>query len=1407
MRVLHAGLDVGSTTVKAVVLDDDNNLLFSRYARHFSDVKTTVKQLTAELAREFPDCTFTLCTTGSGALDLSEGMGAAFVQEQIACSCSIKTFLKNVDASIELGGEDAKLTFFDASGADQRMNETCAGGTGAFLDQMAALLGVELGELNRLAADSTTIYPIASRCGVFAKTDVQALMNDGASRSDTAASVFQAIVNQTISGLACGRRICGRTAFLGGPLYFLPELRKRFAETLKLSEDQCIVPDNPHLFVAAGAALVSKKEQPLPAAEILSRAEKYFLSRSGRKTASLPPLFENGAEYEKFIERHSGGRVKRAELSHYSGRCYLGIDAGSTTVKAVLAGENGELLFSRYVFGAGKPVASVRAILSELYAELPETAQIAYSAVTGYGENLIRAAFGADTGEVETVAHSRAACEFLPDVDFLIDIGGQDMKCLTIKDGAIDKVFLNEACSSGCGSFLQNFAESLKMNAEKFAEEALKSKAPVDLGSRCTVFMNSRVRQAQKDGADVCDISAGLVYSIVKNALYKVLKIRSSDELGKKIVVQGGTFKNNALLRAFELLSGREAVRPDIPELMGAYGAALLAKDRCGENKSSLIGRDALEKFSAEAHTFRCGGCGNNCLLTRTEFSDGRRFVSGNRCSAGAGETKKKQLPPNVYEQKYARLFGYYRPLDEEKAEHGRIGIPRVLNMYEDYPFWFTFFTELGFRVELSPERPDKNLGIDTIPSQTVCYPAKLVHCHISELLARGVKRIFYPILMTEKKEFKDADKNFNCPVVIGCPDVAYLNIDGLREEGVSFMRPAVNIESREQLIETMCECLEEFEITRRRITQAADLAMLEQRKFREDVARFGREAADYMAEHGTAGIILAGHPYHLDPEINHGIPRLINEYGVTVFTEDSVTELGELGESGEGVIDQWVFHSRLYRAAMAVVQDKRFKKAELVQIDSFGCGLDAISSGQTQELLEKHGRLYTLLKVDEGNNNGAVRIRIRSLLAAINTGRRPSAAKTDSNAEAECRTEHEKHGKQRTLLCPPMSEHQFQFLEAAFAAGGIRLKVLPQGGREAAETGLRYINNDMCYPAAIVVGQFITAMQSGEYDPETTDCLYAQTGGICRASNYVKLLRHALDAAGYPQVRIVALNAQEGSGVQGLKLSRKIIWRILLSVLYGDLMMRLLLRTRPYEIYKGDAERLYGRWKRRVSEDVRKGGWRLFKKEIRKMIEEFSVLPVTGSKKPRVGIVGEILVKYHAGANDNLVAAIEKEGGEAYVPDLINFAFYCLTDPVYKGMRLGGNWLPAIRGWLGIKILNRFRAPVKKALKGTRFGEIHDIHELAEKSKGIVSFSNQAGEGWLLTAEMAAMLENGIKNILCIQPFACLPDHITGKGVIKELKRLYENANILALDFDASVSDANRLNRLKLLMASSSAE
>lgn len=1401
MELLHAGLDIGSTTAKAVVLDQYDKIVFYRYSRHFADIRTAVEKLVSDIKDSFSGARLTLAMAGSGALEIARGMNVPFTQEQIACTASITRFLPGVDVCIELGGEDSKITFFDEAGAEQRMNETCAGGTGAFLDQMASLFGTDAAGLNELAKGHKTIYPVASRCGVFAKTDVQALLNDGASRQDVAASIFQAIVNQTISGLACGRRIAGRVAFLGGPLYFLSELRSRFTKTLRLPLEQCIFPQNPHLFVAMGAAISAKMHGAVEADVLQRRAEHFFVSNREEHGSMLRPLFKDKDELASFRARHSACRAKRVDMQDYHGDAYLGIDVGSTTTKMVLLGGGGELLFSRYrLTGVGDPLQTVRETLSELYSQMPADIKIAGSGVTGYGEKLIKAAFGVDVGEVETVAHAKAADFVLPGADFVVDIGGQDMKCLRIKDGVISGVFLNEACSSGCGSFLQSFAKSLNMEMGEFARAAEESSSPVDLGSRCTVFMNSRVRQAQKEGAPVRDISAGLVYSVVKNALYKVLKIKDPSELGSRIVVQGGTFRNDALLRAFELVTGREVVRPDISELMGAFGAALIARERRGE-KSSLLGEEALRSFQTAVTTLNCGGCGNRCLLTLTRFPDGRKYISGNRCERGAVAEERGELPPNLFEKKYRRLFDYYQPLAAEEAPRGVIGIPRVLNIYENYPYWFTLFTELGFRVELSSKSPDENLGIETIPSQTVCYPAKLAHRHITELLERGVKNIFYPLLLHEKGEFAGAQNDYNCPVVTGYPDVARLNIDRLRAGEVNFIQPPLSIESEEALVKTLAGALAPFGVSKSELRRAAKLAEGARAVYKADVANFGREALAYLKENGGIGIVLAGHPYHLSPEVNHGIPELINSYGVTLFTEDSICGLAEgLEERDEvGAVDQWVYHSRLYRAAMVTAKHPDFKNVELVQFNSFGCGLDAISTEQTAEILTRRGKLHTLIKIDEGKNNGAVKIRIRSLLAAMKTERGGAGSYTEKPA---ARNRPAAGSAGRTLLCPPLSPFHFQFLETAFEGSGTNFKVLAEGTRETVDLGLRYVNNDVCYPAMMVVGQFIEALKSGLYDPDRTDCLYAQTGGACRASNYIHLLRGALDSAGFPQVRVVALNRQKEGEAEKFELPPSIGWRALLGLFYGDLLMRLLLRTRPYEREKGASMRLHDLWVDRVKDNIRAGGWFRFRRDVMEMTRDFAAIPIENIKRPRVGITGEILVKYHANANERLIELIEAEGGEAVVPDMGNFLSYCLFDPVYANKHLSGAFLPRAVGEAGMWVLDRIKAPIAEALRGTRFGELHNIKELAELGGAVVSQANQAGEGWLLTAEMMALIEGGVNNVLCVQPFACLPNHITGKGVIKELKRRFKGANILPLDYDASVSTTNQLNRLKLLMA-----
>ena len=816
---LAVGLDVGSTTVKVVIIDKDGNILYNKYQRHYSDIRKTIYDVMNEALAMYKDCEATFTITGSGGMLVSEWLNLPFVQEVVASTHAVTKLIPDTDVAIELGGEDAKITFF-SNPVEQRMNGTCAGGTGAFIDQMAILLKTDAQGLNDYASRHKIIYPIAARCGVFAKTDIQPLLNEGASKEDIAASVFQSVVNQTISGLACGRRITGKVALLGGPLNYLSELRARFIETLGLTDETLIFPNNSHLFVALGAAFVSQGRKGYEntikvynVSDVINNLGNVFTQHE-TEVGRLTPLFNDDNEYNEFKDRHSKAKAQRGDLGTYKGNCYLGIDAGSTTTKATVIGENDEILYSWYGSNFGNPFESAAKILRDIYSIIPADAKIAYSCVTGYGEGLIKTALGVDFGEIETIAHYTAAEKFLPGVDFILDIGGQDMKCLKIKNGVIQSIMLNEACSSGCGSFIEAFATSLSLDVSTFAGEAMKSKSPVDLGSRCTVFMNSRVKQAQKEGASVADISAGLSFSVIKNALTKVIKIKTPEEMGEKLIVQGGTFLNDAILRCFEIVSERQAVRPDIAGLMGAYGCSLIAHRKFLENpeyKTTLLGKEDTDKISCDIKRVRCGKCTNNCLLTINCFSNGSRFITGNRCERGSlkeSDGIKEVEDLNLFKYKYTRLFDYYKPLSDEKACRGTIGIPRVLNMYENYPFWFTFFTKLGYKVVLSDSSSKDiyNLGIETIPSESVCYPGKLVHGHIINLLDKGVKNIFYPSIPYEIKEDKKADNHYNCPIVTSYPEVISVNVDRIKEENINFMHPFLPLYDKKAMVERLYE-------------------------------------------------------------------------------------------------------------------------------------------------------------------------------------------------------------------------------------------------------------------------------------------------------------------------------------------------------------------------------------------------------------------------------------------------------------------------------------------------------------------------------------------------------------------------------------------------------------------------
>ena len=1399
MNTYTLGIDIGSTTVKIAILDENEKLLFADYERHFANIQETLADLLEKAHGQLGEMDLCPVITGSGGLTLANHLEIPFVQEVIAVSTSLQKMAPQTDVAIELGGEDAKIIYFEGGNIEQRMNGICAGGTGSFIDQMASLLQTDATGLNEYAKNYKALYPIAARCGVFAKTDIQPLINEGATKEDLSASIFQAVVNQTISGLACGKPIRGHVAFLGGPLHFLSELKAAFVRTLKLDEEHTIAPENSHLFAAIGSALNSKKETSVSLLELKDRLRNSI--KLEFEVERMEPLFATEEDYKAFDKRQSSYRVKTGDLASYKGNCYLGIDAGSTTTKTALVGEDGSLLYSFYSNNNGSPLKTAIRSIQEIYSRLPEGAKIAYACSTGYGEALIKAALLLDEGEVETVSHYYAAAFFDPEVDCILDIGGQDMKCIKIKNQTVDSVQLNEACSSGCGSFIETFAKSLNYSVQDFAKAALFAQHPIDLGTRCTVFMNSKVKQAQKEGAEVSDISAGLAYSVIKNALYKVIKVSDATELGKHIVVQGGTFYNDAVLRSFEKIANCEAIRPDIAGIMGAFGAALIARERYEEGReTTMLSIDKINELKYTTSMANCRGCTNNCRLTINKFTGGRQFISGNRCERGIGKEKNKDHVPNLFEYKYKRLFSY-EPLSADKAIRGQVGIPRVLNMFENYPFWYTFFTQLKYEVVLSPTSNRKiyELGIESIPSESECYPAKLAHGHISWLLKKGIKFIFYPCIPYERNEFPDAVNHYNCPIVTSYAENIKNNVDELRDPEITFMNPFLAFTTEAVLTDRLVQVFKD--IPAEEVKAAAHAAWEELAQARKDVEKKGEETLAYLKETGRRGIVLAGRPYHIDPEIHHGIPDLINSYGIAVFTEDSVSHLGHV-ERPIRVNDQWMYHSRLYAAANFV---KTQDNLDLIQLNSFGCGLDAVTTDEVYEILDGSSKIYTCLKIDEVNNLGAARIRVRSLLAALRAKDAQNKKREIRPASIEKVIFTKQMRKDYTILCPQMSPFHFSILQAAFNSSGYHLEVLPNDNKHAVDVGLKYVNNDACYPSLIVVGQIMDALLSGKYDLNKTAVIMSQTGGGCRASNYIAFIRRALKKAGMEQVPVISINLSGLESNPGFKLTLPLIKKVCYGAVFGDILMKCVYRMRPYELEPGIVNRKHKIWEQRVISFLEGSSvsHSQFKKMCRDMVHEFDLIPISDEKKPRVGIVGEILVKFLPAANNHLAELLEAEGAEAVCPDLIDFINYCFYNQNFKCEFLGFKKNKAtIANW-GIKGIEWLRKTANEALAQSRhFTPSANIADLAKMATPIVSPGNQTGEGWFLTGEMMELIHGGVPNIVCIQPFACLPNHIVGKGVIKEIRRQHPEANIVAIDYDPGASEVNQLNRIKLMLS-----
>ena len=1313
---------------------------------------------------------------------------------------------------------------------------------------------------------------------------------------------------------------------------------------------------------------LTKHYEARTCADLLARLDE--LENLPSNTPTMPPLFATEADRAAFNERHHREHIHQGTLEGAQGPHFLGIDAGSTTIKATLVNDDREIVWSSYATNEGSPLTAAVQIVKKIQAELPEGAWIARSCATGYGEGLITTGLHLDEGVVETMAHYRGAEMVSPGVTAVIDIGGQDMKYLAINDGVIDSIAVNEACSSGCGSFLQTFAISMGLTIQEFTQAALNSTHPVDLGSRCTVFMNSSVKQAQKEGASIEDIAAGLCYSVVRNALYKVIKLRDSGELGDTVVVQGGTFLNDAVLRAFELLTEREVTRPNIAGLMGAYGAALTARMHYADESededvdttdtkeaviadvrhtaSNILSGEELDNLSMTSERDVCKLCQNHCKLTITTFQDGSRYVTGNRCERGGDAKKKRSDRPNLYDYKYKRCFAYRR-LTDKKATRGEIGIPRVLNMYENYPFWFTLLTSLGFKVMISGRSSHElfETGIESIASENICYPAKLVHGHIKWLLNKGVKNIFYPCVSYEENLVPNTDNHYNCPVVANYPVVIGANMPELREEGIRYMRPYFNMANHELMVDRIVEEFAWANVTHEEAETAVKAAYAENEVFKHDVQMEGLKALAYMKEHDCRGIVLAGRPYHIDPEVNHGIPETICSLGMVVLSEDSICELqpgeklnlSEFLAADEGdprkkntdgfrhvedrkvtkmplrVTNQWAYHSRLYAAANFVAS---YPGLELVQLNSFGCGLDAITTDQVGEILADKADVYTMLKIDEVSNLGAAKIRLRSLKAAVEErernhrralagavpGKQDQPVQSDAVAEAKAklemaqaqlaeaqaqlesaeadakRGEFRKTGteaptpgrqvmldtvmkanpklteavkaaskraaengvgeakksahnsatmskyanrvpfgkdmKDYTIVAPQMSPIHFSLVESVIRSGGYKFDILEHASRENVETGLKYVNNDACYPAIMVIGQLVDAILDGKYDPEHTALAITQTGGMCRATNYFGLIRKALVDAGYPQIPVIAISTQGSEDNPGFKATPALLHRAIKALIIGDLLMKCLYRVRPYEVTPDSANQLYHTWNTIVRETLEHHGYSKTARKfigkgylpystlVKEIVKSFDALPLKDEpRKVRVGVVGEILVKYQPDANNHVVDVIESQNCEAVVPGIMEFMttrpYISDWNEHYLGM--GGNKLGYA---LMRKALDVYNAPVRKAidLAHGKFSQDLPMPELVKKADEVTSVGVQAGEGWLLTAEILELIESGCPNVICAQPFACLPNHVTGRGMFGKIRRLHPEANIVSIDYDPGASEANQLNRIKLMIA-----
>ena len=1415
--IFTAGIDIGSTTAKVVIYDPSGKMIFNQYRRHKAKTEEITLDILRDAAAELGNIKLDIAITGSAGMGVAEMFELPFVQEVVASAEMIKQNYPETKTFIEIGGEDSKIIFFDDNfRPDIRMNGSCAGGTGAFIDQMAVLLNVSVSEFNALSEKSDSIYPIASRCGVFAKTDIQALLSRDVSKENIAASVFHSVALQVIGGLSRGRDIKSRILTGGGPLTFYSGLRKAFINVLDLNNpDDFIFPDHPELIPAMGAALI-KRDKPyiISIKDILLISEKKRKNKNAGSTKRLPLLFENINEYETWEKNHSKDQVKKIPVKDTKGiDLFLGIDSGSTTTKLVLADKDGNFVTGHYESNNGNPIAGVKnglKILKEKFDKEGFLPKIVRTAATGYGEDLIRAAFGLDEGVVETMAHYQAARRFEKDVSFILDIGGQDMKAIYIQDNTVSDIQINEACSSGCGSFIETFARSLGYSVEDFSRIACQKNIPFDLGTRCTVFMNSKVKQALREGAAISDISAGLAYSVIKNSLYKVLKIRDTQVLGEKIIVQGGTFKNSAVLRAFELLLQKEVIRPDIPELMGAYGAALTARTSYFEKSHKSTAFPGVENPDISVDFFKkeieCKGCMNNCRVMKLTFENGNSFFTGNRCERYFSNSPDCEYKgENLIEEKLKLLFD--RETEPKQTPLCTFGIPRCLNIYENFPFWSAFLVECGFKVVLSSKSSFSlsESGAPTVMSENICFPAKIAHGHIIDLIKKGVDRIFFPIVVYEKSEYHDALNSFNCPVVTGYPDVLKSAINPFGKYKIPFDSPAISFRDKSLLKKQLHLYFKKLGVDFPTVSRAVDKGIISYKEFKSTLREKGAALIARAKKEGRYVVIAAGRPYHIDPFINHGIPELLSGMGVDVLSEDAIPLDNINSLDAVGVLTQWNYINRLYAAANWIGEKPLI---HMVHLTSFGCGPDAVAADEVREILTRSNKIYTMIKMDEISNLGATRIRLRSMLSAINEKKEiySNPVKIKDRKKRIFLAE----DKKRTLIAPYFSPFYSSLIPAAFRPLGYKVDVLPPQDKASIEFGLKHINNDMCYPAILVAGDIVKAFKSGKYDSSNTSVILIQTGGQCRASAYTSLIRKGLDGADLGDVPIIAISNDELNPQPGFVINKmELFKRLGLGVIFSDPLARMYLSILPREKIKGTSKALHQKYLVKMEKGIENADYNYLLSVLEEAVRDFNQVVITSKEVSKIGVVGEIFVKYNFFSNGSLIEWLSENGVEVQLPSLQNFFAQRFVNEAYdQKMFFKQSIVDNIKNRLADIYTKYHLKRIDRIMQGFRFYEKpFSLKEIAESAGDVVNLANQFGEGWLLTAEMIAMLKEGVGNIICLQPFGCISNHITGRGLEKSLKEIYPHLNLLSIDLDAGASEVNILNRLHFMLVAAKEE